>query len=173
LALLIAGGYNYLMNKFLIVFSSAVFLLAGCETSDTSSESSYDRVSREIEQLKAESEAAASTGGNIRIVVNMLTTSMDERSALDSLWRYANQDAVIAKRPQVYAASGLRIGLGDENFRTRLDITKRQLKSSEETELFVVLADGGTGFVNIGREIPIPTFYYLGRRYTSVGYEFR
>lgn len=161
------------MNKFLAVISSIVLLLAGCETSDTSSESQYDRISREIDQLKAESEAAASTGENIRIVVNMLTTDIDERSAVDSLWRYANQDAVITKRPEVFAASGLRIGVANENFRSRLDITKRRLKSSEETELFVVLADGGTGFINIGREIPIPTFYYLGRRYTSVGYEFR
>ena len=161
------------MNKLLIVFSSIVILLTGCEASDTSSESHYDRVTREIEQLKAESEAAASTGENIRIVVNMLTTNIDERSAIDSLWRYADQNVVITKRPQVYARSGLRIGVGNENLRARLNITKRRLKSSEESELFIVLADGSTGYINIGREIPIPRFYYLGRWYTSVGYEFR
>lgn len=161
------------MNKLLAIISSIVLLLAGCETSDTSYESNYDRVSREIEQLKAESEAAASTGENIRIAVNMLTTDIDERSAIDSLWRYADQNVVITKRPQVFARSGLRIGVGSENFRTRLDITKRQLKSSEETELFIVLADGGTGYINIGREIPIPRFYYLGRWYSAIGYEFR
>ncbi len=161
------------MNKLLIAFSSIVLLLVGCETSDTSSESHYDRVSREIEQLKAESEAAVSSGENIRIVVNMLTTNIDERSAIDSLWRYADQNVAITKRPQVYAGSGLRIGVGGENFRARLDLTKRRLKSSQETELFIALADGGTGYINIGREISIPRFYYLGRRYTSVGYEFR
>jgi hypothetical protein len=161
------------MNKFLIIFAPLVFLLTGCETSDTSYESSYDRVSREIDRLKAESEAAAVAGGNIRIVVNMLTADAEDFSAVDSLWHYSNQNAVVIKRPQTFAASGLKIGLADENFRARLDITKRQIKSSEETELFIVLADGATGYINIGREIPVPRFYYHGRWYSSVGYEFR
>ena len=103
----------------------------------------------------------------------MFTADAEDFSAVDSLWRYANQNAVVIKRPQTFAASGLRIGTADENFRARLDITKRQLKSSEETELFVVIADGAAGYISIGREIPIPRFYYHGRWYTSVGYEFR
>jgi len=160
------------MNKFLILLPFFALLL-GCETSDMPSESSYDRVSREIDQLRAESEAAASASGNIKIVVNLLTANADDYSAVDSLWQYTNQDALITKQSRAFAASGLRIGVADENFRARLDITKLQLKSSEETELFIVLADGETGYINIGREIPVPRFYYHNRWYTSVGYEFR
>lgn len=148
-------------------------VLAGCETSQSSSESQYDKVSREIEQTKAELEKAASLGDNIKIVVNLLTTSATDRFAVDSLWRYVDKNIATAKRPEVYRRSGLRIGLAGENFGARLDITKRQLKSSEETELFLVLADGATGYINIGREIAVPRFYYLGRWYTAVGYEFR
>ena len=161
------------MNKLLAIISSVIFLLAGCETSDTSSDSHYERVSREIEQLKAESEAAVSTGENIRIVVNMLTTDIDEHFAIDALWRYADQNVVIANRPEALARSGLRIGIGNENFRVRLDITKRQLKSSEETGLFIVLADGATGYINIGKEIYVPRFYHLGRWYSAIDYQFR
>jgi hypothetical protein len=161
------------MSRLSALILCGFVLSAGCQTTDTSSESEYDRVSREIERLKAESEAAVATGENIRIVVNMLTTSMGEHFAIDSLLRYVDRNIAVAQRPGVFARSGLRIGVAGEIFRARLDVTKRQLKSSEETELFIVLADGTTGHINIGREIAVPRFYYLGRWYSSVGYEFR
>ncbi|MFA7486354.1 MAG: hypothetical protein WCZ89_10040 [Phycisphaerae bacterium] len=52
-------------------------------------------------------------------------------------------------------------------------MTKQQLKSSESTELFLVLADGATGFINVGTEIYVPRFYYFGRWYTAIDYQFR
>lgn len=166
------GGYNNIMNK-LLAPVVAFCLLAGCQTSQKSSESEYDRVLMEIEQLKTESQAAGAMGENIKIVVNMLTASITDRFAIDSLWQYVDKNFAITKRPEVFDRSGLKIGIAGENFRVRLDITKKQLKSSEETELFVVLADGTTGYINVGKEISIPRFYYLGRWYSSVGYEFR
>ena len=150
----------------------ACLFLAGCETSQESSDNHYDRVSREIERLKAESEKTASIGNNIKIVVNLLTTSMEDYFAIDSLLQYVDKNITITKRPDVYTQSGLQIGVAGENFRARLDITKRQLKSSEETELFVVLADGATGYINIGKEIAVPRFFYYGRWYSGVEYEF-
>ncbi|MBL7186863.1 MAG: hypothetical protein ISS70_11120 [Phycisphaerae bacterium] len=108
----------------------ACFFLAGCETSQESSDSHYDRVSREIEQMKAESEKAASIGDNIKIVVNLLTTSVADHFAIDSLLQYVDKNFTITKRPEVYTQSGLQIGVAGENFNARLDITKRQLKSS-------------------------------------------
>jgi hypothetical protein len=161
------------MSKSLAVMLCACLLLTGCETSQTSSDNHHDRVSREMEQLKAESEKAASIGNNIKIVVNLLTTNLAEHFGIDSLWQYVDKNIVIAKRPEVFTQSGLQIGVAGENFRARLEITKRQLKSSEETELFVVLADGATGYINIGKEIAVPRFYYSGRWYTGVEYEFR
>jgi len=161
------------MSRLSALILSAFVLSAGCQTTDTSSESEYDRVSREIERLKAESEAAITTSENIKIVVNMLTTNIGEHFAIDSLFQYVDKNITIAKRPQVFARSGLSIGLAGENFRARLEVAKRQLKSSEETELFIVLADGTTGYINIGKEIAVPRFYYFGRWYSSVGYEFR
>ena len=148
-------------------------LLAGCRSPQTSSESEYDRISREIEGLKAESEAAASTGDNIKVVVNMLSTNLADRFAVDSLWRYVDRNIAITKRPEVFSRSGLQIGVGNENFRVRLDITKRQLKSYDDSELFIVLADRAAGYINIGKEIAVPQFSYLSRWYSSVGYEFR
>jgi hypothetical protein len=150
-----------------------VCLLVGCQSSQRASESEYDRISREIEQLKTESQAAGSLGENIKVVVNMLSTRATDQFAIDSLWQYVDKNVAIVKRPETFSRSGLRIGVGDENFRVRLDITKRQLKSSEETELFIVLADGASGYINVGKEIYVPRFYYLGLWYSSVGYEFR
>jgi hypothetical protein len=168
----IPAGYNNVMTKSSAFILCVCLLLAGCDTPQTS-ESPYDRTSREIERLKAESEKAASIGDNIKIVVNLLTTSMNDRSAVDSLWRYVDRNVAVIKRPDVYRQSGLRVGLAGKNFGAQLNVTKRQLKSSEETELFLVLADGATGYINIGREIAVPRFYYSGRWYSGVGYEFR
>jgi type II secretory pathway component GspD/PulD (secretin) len=151
----------------------AFCIVAGCQTSQTSSESEYDRISRKIEKLKTESQAAGSFGDNIKIVVNFFATSITDRFAVDSLWQYVDKNVAIIKRPEVFSRSGLKIGVADENFRMRLDITKQQLKSSEETEIFVVLSDGTTGYINVGKEISVPRFYYLGLWYSSVGYEFR
>ena len=98
------------MNK-LSTLISLFLLLVGCQNSHTFSESHYDKVSREIEQLKAESQASASIGDNIKIVVTMLSTDITDQFAIDPLWRYADENIVIAKRPEVFARSGLRIGL--------------------------------------------------------------
>ena len=87
--------------------------------------------------------------------------------------QFVDKNIAITKRPEVFARSGLSIGVAGKNFQARLDIAKQQLKSSEETELFIVLANGTTGYINIGREIAVPRFYYYGRWYSSVGYEFR
>jgi hypothetical protein len=152
----------------------AVFvLLSGCEGPGVSSEGQYEQVSREIERLKAESEAATSAGDNIKVVVAMLSTGVEERFAIDSLWRYADENIAIVKRPEDFSRSGLRIGVGGENFKVGLKITKERLKSSEESELFIVFADGSSGYINIGREIYVPRFYHFGRRYAAIDYEFR
>ena len=161
------------MIKSVISILCLCLLLTGCETSQKSSGRHYDRVSDEIERLKAESEKAASIGENIKITVNLLTASVEDLFAIDSLFQYVDRKIAVTKRPQVYTQSGLRIGVAGENFHARLDITKQQLRSSEETELFLVLADGSTGYINIGREIAVPRFFYYGRWYSAVEYEFR
>ena len=164
--------YNIPMNRLSLVILLCC-LIAGCQSQQTPAESEYDRVSREIERIKAESEAAVATGHNIKIVVNMLSTDVSDRFAIDSLWKYVDKNVAIIKRPEVYNRSGLEIGIGNDDFMVRLDITKRQLKSSEDTELFIVLTDGSTGYINVGTEIAVPRFYYHGRWYSSIGYDFR
>ena len=148
------------------------FLLAGCETSQKSSESDYDSISNEIDRLKAQAESSG-IGDNIKVVVNMLSANESEEFAIDSLLQYVDKNVSITKNPELMTGSGLKIGVADSNFRARLDVTKSQLKSSEETELFLLLADGTSGYINIGSEIAVPQFYYFDRWYSSVGYEFR
>lgn len=105
--------------------------------------------------------------------MTMLGTDMADRFAVDSIWRYADRNIAVVKQPEIFAASGLRIGLAGRDFNTHLDITKQQLKSSHQTQLFILLADGTTGCINIGKEIYVPRFYYFGRRYTAIDYQFR
>ena len=145
-------------------------LFAGCMTNQTSDR--HNDVSRKIAKLRAESENNAAIGDNIRITVNFLTTSVVDHFAIDSLMQYVDRNVSVSKSPGIYSQSGLRIGLAGENFHSQLNITKRQLKSSEETELFLVLADGATGNIFIGKEITVPRFFYFGRWYRAVEYEF-
>ena len=159
--------------KILPVVILLFVLLSGCQQSPDSSDSHYDQISREIERLKAESEESASIGDNIKIVVTMLSTDAADSFAIDSMWRYTDQNVKVVKKPDIFTSSGLKIGVGGDNFKARLDIVKKKLKSSEETELFIVIADGTTGYINIGKEIYVPRFYYFGKWYSSVDYEFR
>ena len=162
------------MSRLRILVVFGFLAAAGCESGGRS-ESHHDRVSREIEESLAQARAQASTGTgeNIRITVRMLTASTRDYSALDAAWRYVNRNVAIAKRPDIFARSGLRVGVGNESFNAQLNIIKSQLKSSEDTELFVVFADGSSGFINVGTEIAVPRFFHMGRWYSGVGYEFR
>jgi len=145
----------------------------GCITSQTSSGSHHDRVSREIAEILAKSEQDATVGDNIRITVNLLTTSVKDYFAINALLQRTYGDVTVTNRPEINTESGLQIGVAGENFRAQLDIAKRNLKSSEDSELFLLLADGATGYINIGREIAVPRFFYFGRWYNSINYEFR
>lgn len=159
------------MRKLSALILSAYFLLAGCQSPDT--ESRYEQVSRQIEQLKAQEQSRLATGTNIRIVVRMLTTNLNDYYAVDSLWRYVDQQVLLVRRSDVFARSGLKIGLASDGFTARLNMVKRNLKFSEEAELFLVVADGTSGYINIGTEISVPRFFYLSRWYSGIGYEFR
>lgn len=170
-------AYNHVMKKIAKLILVGILVFVGCQSEEDREENHYDEVSREIEQLKAESEAQAQvqtiSGDNIRIVVNMLTTSKQDYFAVDALWRYVSRGFVVAKRPELYVDSGIKIGVGTGDFRARLDIVKQHLKSSEEAEIFLVLADGYSGYINVGTEITVPRFYYFDRYYKAVDYEFR
>ncbi|MHC4152715.1 MAG: hypothetical protein ACYSSP_11555 [Planctomycetota bacterium] len=149
-----------------------ICLLSGCETSQVSSESDYDRVSSEMDRLKAEAESSG-IGDNIKVVINMLSTDAADSFAIDSLFQYVDKNISIAKNPQLMTGSGLTIGVADSNFRAQLNITKTELRFSEETQLLLLLADGTSGYINIGTEIAIPQFYYSNQWYSSAVYDFR
>lgn len=149
-------------------------LLAGCQESAQGPRptSRYEEVSEEIERLKAQAQSQA-TGNNIRVEVDMLSTKLADYSSVDLLWRYVNQNVTAGSRGSSARRSGLKVGIGTDDFAVRLDITKQNLTNAQETNLFLVLADGASGSIFIGQEIAVPRFYYYGRWYSAVEYEFR
>jgi hypothetical protein len=161
------------MIRLMIFVIYACLILTGCNILQTSSDSHYDQVSREIAQIKAQAQKSTSIGDNIKITVNLLTTSIEDRFAIDTMSQRVFGDVTVTKHPDLLTQSGLQIGVAGKNFLSQLNIIKQQLKSSEETELFLVLADGATGNINIGREISVPRFFYFGQWYSGVNYEFR
>ena len=161
------------MIKYLILVLCPCLLFAGCITTQSSTGSHHSRVSTEIADILAKAEKDGSIGDNIKITVNLLTTSVTDYFAISALTQRVYGDVTVTNRSEIFTESGLQIGVAGENFRSQLDIAKRQLKSSEDSELFLVLADGATGYINIGREIAVPRFFYFGRWYNSINYDFR
>ena len=66
------------MIKSLSLILCSCLLLAGCLTTQSSSGSHHDRVSREIAEILAKSEQDPIVGDNIKIKVNLLTTSVTD-----------------------------------------------------------------------------------------------
>jgi hypothetical protein len=155
---------NYLINAVFIL------LIGGCQQGRES-------VSEEIDRMREQAEAVPSqapgAGQNIRVVVNLLTTTADEYSSIEALFKYVDRNVTAAADPAAYDASGLIVGVGSENFRLRLSTAARRLEAFEDIELFIALADGASGFISIGTEIAVPRFRYAGRWYNNTDYDFR
>jgi hypothetical protein len=151
------------------------FFLSGCFTPGMSpvGDDHFGQTMRKIDELGTRTGSAGPTGANIRIVVNKLSADISEYTELDALWRYTDRNLVVANRPEAYARSGLVIGVGTDRFNAELNIVKQRLTSSEDITLFVVVSNGLTGTINIGREIMVPRFFYAGRFYQAVEYNFR
>jgi hypothetical protein len=161
-------------NSYYFVFILFSFLI-GCFSPGMSpaGDDHFGQTQRKIDELETRTGSAGATGANIRIVVNKLSANMSEYTELDALWRYTDRDLVVANRPEAYAHSGLVIGVGTDRFNAEFNIVKQRLKSSEDITLFVVVSPGSTGTINIGREIMVPRFFYAGRFYQAVEYNFR
>jgi hypothetical protein len=153
----------------------SLFFLTGCQSPGSAPlrDAHYDETLRKIEALKTGSASTPSAGTNLRIVINKLSASVSDYTELEALWRYADRHVVIAHRPESFARSGLSVGVATDKFNAQLKITKGRLKSSEDSTLFLVVAAGATGFIHIGEQIVVPRFFYAGRFYRAVDYQFR
>lgn len=156
-----------------VMLIPAIAFFAGCEeTTRSRADDEFAKIDQEMETLKAR--AMQSSGGdNIRIVLDFLRAEESEYSKLQALWQYADENVAITAGKNEFRRSGLRIGLARGNMALRLDAAQNTIKSSERTQQFIVIANNTTGQINVGTEIATPVFFYRGRRYSSVGYEFR
>jgi hypothetical protein len=171
------------MRKIAIIILAGFLLLAGCEKEQEQQQSEFERVSEQIEQAKAEArekeqtpagqKSAEELTGNIKVTVRMLTVDERDFEALDSLWGYTTSSFVVIRRADIFPDSGLKVHMGAGDLTARLEAIKRSAKYSEGTEVFLVLADKATGYINMGTEIAVPRFYYLTRWYEAADYQFR
>jgi hypothetical protein len=157
------------MFRILLIFIFFGLFTSGCEESGRR-RSHYDEVMGEIEELKRGN--AGESLGNIRVEVKMLSTSESEYAGVNVLWRYVDENVVIANRSNL-VQSGVRIGTADENFESRVEAVWERLRQSESVEMFLVLQPGYPGYISVGKEIAVSRFYYLGRWYSYVDYEFQ
>lgn len=171
-----------LMNKrhlFLVIISACLFIFCGCETiQQSSNQSEFDRISteidRELEQSLRQGPAAGAGGGlgNIRVDVKMLSTEVENYSLLEGILMYDSNSAA-ARSSSGAGKGGLNVVLAAGDLAGRIRYAQENLRSAESTELFIVVSSGSRGFISAGTEIAVPRFYYGGRWFTGVEYDFR
>ena len=158
--------------SFILLF---VFLV-GCKSGTEAEKDHFDKVSQEIERLKAESyQQAAQLPAdmqNIKVTVNFYSTSVENYIAFDTLFRYTDRNLAIHKNPAYFTRSGLKVGVAGKDFKAQLDFAKGNLRSSEETEMFLLVTPGNPGMIFVGEQIGVPRFYYANFWFTAVEYDF-
>lgn len=152
-----------------------LLFLAGCHPwgTGTSRDAQFEETARKIDALRQEAETTVAADGNIRIVVNKLSTGISDYTHLEALFRYTDRHVTVANRPENFGRSGLMVGVATEQFQAALNLARERIKTWEDASLFVVVSDGAMGYINIGKEIVVPRFFYAGRRYHAVDYTFR
>jgi len=156
-----------------MMLMQAMAFFVGCEeTTRSRADDEFAKIDQEIETLKAR--AMQSSGGdNIRVVIDFLRADESEYSKLGALWQYADENVAVTAGKDEFRRSGLRIGLARGDMALRLDAAQKTVKNSERTQQFIILANNTTGQINVGTETATPVFFYRGRRFSSVGYEYR
>ncbi|MBN1796524.1 MAG: hypothetical protein JW804_07620 [Sedimentisphaerales bacterium] len=171
----------------------AFVLVAGCESNQQNRQNTqFEEVSEKIEEIRSQSEPQMQTqpetadtnepdnipvpvqeSGNIKITVKMLTVKEQGFSQIDALWQYADDNFIIYRRPDIFNESGLKVEVSRGGLTAQLAAAIEKVKSSQQVEMFLVLQSGSTGYINMGKEIAIPQFYYLNRWYKGVEYQFK
>ena len=168
------------MRKIITLVIIGCLFWTGCENEQSKEQQSqFERVSQEIEQVRAQEQTeiekttVAELTGNIKVTLRMLTVDERDFEALDSLWKYTTPHYVVIRRSDIFPQSGFKVQMAGGNLTAKLTVVKEQAKYSEDTEMFLVLADRATGYIDIGTEIAVPQFHYLTRWYKATDYEFR
>jgi len=161
----------FVMRNIAIITILGCLLAGGCQNEKQQREDKFERVSAEIEQLKTQ--ASEGQTGNIRVTVRMLTVDESSFAAIESIWRYADTRFVLKRRQDLFPKSGLKVGVSAGDLSVKFKAVAEKSKYSEESEVFLVLADGTSGYIDIGKEIAIPKFYYLNHWYTAAEYQFQ
>jgi hypothetical protein len=167
------------MRKIIILAIIGCLFWAGCENQQSQNqESQFEEVAREIEQVRAQQrqsgeDAVGELTGNIKVTLRMLTVDERDFSTMDYLWKYTTPKLVFQRRRDLFPRSGFRVQMALGDITAKLEAVKKIAKYSEDSEMFLVLADGATGYIDIGTEIAVPQFQYLNRSYKATEYQFK
>jgi hypothetical protein len=170
------------MKKTAVIILAGFLLLAGCEKQQEQQQGEFERMSEQIEQVKADAQEQQSQADRqdteepndiIKITVTILTVDERDFEAIDSLWAYTSDSFVLKKRLDIFPESGLKVNMAAGNLSAKLAAVRKNAKYSEQTETFLVLADGETGYINLGMGIAMPRFNYLTRMYEAGDYNFQ
>lgn len=164
------------MKKIIMTILVSGLILVGCENKQQQ-QSEFEPLSEQIEQVKAPAQTQQTSGveptGDIKISVTMLIVDERDFAALDSLWQYTTSSFIWIKRPDLFPESGLRVQRAGGDLSIKLTAVSKQARYCRLNEMFLVLADGATGYIDIGTQIAVPQFHYLTRWYKATDYDFK
>ncbi|MFA5422508.1 MAG: hypothetical protein WC374_01450 [Phycisphaerae bacterium] len=182
------------MKNIAIIILVWCLLLAGCEPEQQQNQ--REQVSQKIEQAEAEpvkqeqaepnapavqseqteSQADGQTpqqqAADIKVNVTLLTVDKNDFEALDTLWGYTTGALTVKRRSDIFNESGLKVHMAAGDLSPKFNAFKNSIKSRQEKEISLELADRETGYADLGTGIRNPKFYYLTKWYDADNYQF-
>jgi hypothetical protein len=176
--------------KFYIVIACVLF--AGCEPEkpqdqqkqfpQVAEETKADAVKKDQQQKpqpktdteteSAPKQVASDKTDTIKVTVKKLTVKETDFSAFDTLWSLTKKSFIVYKRPDIFHEAGIRFGVSYQGLSDQVKTLTEKAGSLQITETSLVIADGSDGYIDLGKKILLPEFYYLNRWYSQADYKF-
>ena len=101
---------------------------------------------------------------NVAIVVERIMTDQQTQMDASVAFKYADENAVLQSPGGALAKkNGIRIGLGNDNFRVSLDAALRASQSSSRETTFLTVMSGYEGSMLVGEDTYVERLAYWGR----------
>ncbi len=150
-------------------------LSVGCEQSGPSRLNPYDQAIQDYRQRRAiqsSPSVAVGSGKMISLLVHRLDAAGEDLTAINSLWRLAEEERITPARAELFTESGFRIGRGGSALRSQLQMLESRMPAEGRSDSVLSVRDGSAGIGDIGTRILIPLFYYKNDLYSRMDYAF-
>lgn len=95
-------------------------------------------------------ELAAERTGNVTIVVDRIAVSTSDLLHLGAIWRYVDEQTVIAGGGEILRRNGVRSGVARQGFSVALQAALSKVRTKETQQLMITTLSGSPGMISMG-----------------------